>query len=74
MKLNLDLRPEELQRNTASLDWREYLLLISSVLFVLFVGVGLFAVGPPGAWTAGPVSTSFVLPLSDFGLNPAREG
>jgi diguanylate cyclase (GGDEF)-like protein len=43
MKLNLDLRPEELQRNIASLDWREHLLLISSVLFVFLLGVGLFA-------------------------------
>jgi hypothetical protein len=43
MKLNLDLRPEELQRNIARLDWREYLLLISSVLFVFLLGAGLFA-------------------------------
>ncbi|HJY86527.1 MAG TPA: diguanylate cyclase [Candidatus Acidoferrales bacterium] len=43
MKLNLDLRPEELQRNIAKLDWREYLLLISSVLFVFLLGVALFA-------------------------------
>jgi hypothetical protein len=45
MKLNLDLRPEELQRNIASLDWREHLLLISSVLFVFLLGVGLFVLG-----------------------------
>jgi diguanylate cyclase (GGDEF)-like protein len=54
MKLNLDLRPEELRRNIASLDWREYLLLISSVLFVLLLGVGLLAVVLSGAWTADP--------------------
>jgi diguanylate cyclase (GGDEF)-like protein len=42
MKLNLDLRPEELRRNIASLDFREYLLLISSMLFVFLLGVGLF--------------------------------
>ncbi len=54
MKLNLDLRPEELRRSIVSLDWQEYLLQISSMLFVLFVGVGLFAVVLSGAWTADP--------------------
>jgi hypothetical protein len=66
MKLNLDMRPEELQRNIASLDWREYLLLISSVLFVLFVGVGLFAVVLSGAWTLDP--RLYLICASSIGL------
>ena len=52
MKLNLDLRPEELRRSIASLDWLGYLLLISSMLFLLLVGVGLFSLVLSGARTA----------------------
>jgi len=52
MRLNLDLRPEELRKSIASLDWQEYLLVVGSVLFVLLVGVGLFSLVLSGAWTA----------------------
>jgi hypothetical protein len=66
MKLNLDLRAEELRRSIVSLDWQEYLLLISSMLFVLLVGAGLFAVVPSGARTAGP--RLYVICGSSIGL------
>jgi len=55
-----------------SSDRPEYLLLINSMLFVLFVGV--FGVVLSGAWATDPVSTSFVLPLSGFGLIQRPEG
>ncbi len=63
MKLNLDMRPEELQRNIASLDWREYLLLISSVLFVLLLGVGLFAAVSSGIFPERAMARTAEAPL-----------
>lgn len=57
-----------------SSDRQEYLLLINSTLFVVFVGVWLFAVVLSGAWATDPVSTSFVLPLPGFGLIQRPEG
>lgn len=66
MKLNLDLRPEELRRSIVSLDWQEHLLVISSVLFVLFVGVGLSALVLSRAWTADP--RLYLILASSIGL------
>ncbi len=67
MRLNPDLRPEELRRTIVSLDWQEYLLLIGSMLFVLLVGVGLSALVLSREWTADP-RLYLILLASSIGL------
>jgi|GEM_PF-3230146 len=67
MRLNPDLRPEELRRSIVSLDSQEYLLLIGSVLFVLLVGVGLSALVLSREWIADP-RLYLILLVSSIGL------
>ena len=53
---------------------QEYLLLINSILFVLFVRVWLLAVVLARAWTTDPVSTSFSFLYLTLVLSSALKG